>query len=83
MGVKVRFFSAVKDYAGVEELELELPKDTTVNELLDLLCRKFNKLKTLFKEIDVIVMGDGNILQENVNISGFKEIAVLPPFSGG
>jgi molybdopterin converting factor subunit 1 len=81
MKLKVKFFASYKEALGLDELELELDKDSDVNALLEILRKDYPKLGNLLETLVVSV---------NLEYAGFEtklkegdEVALLPPVSGG
>lgn len=90
--VKVRFFATYRDLAGVRELEVEVPDNTTVLTLAKILEEKFPKLKGRLIERDRIreetkVLVNGRNIEwldrENTKISDGYTVAFFPPVAGG
>ena len=77
MRIKIKYFGLLTEITNCQE---EYVADTfsTVNELLDLLYKKYPKLK----EKDFQVAQNNSIVALETKINN-TEIALLPPFSGG
>lgn len=79
--IKVLFFATLRDRAGTKSTELDIPADTTVQTLKDLVVESFPGLK---ETMDTVVISinrefafDENIVPDNA------EVAMFPPVSGG
>ena len=79
--IKVLFFATLRDRAGTKSTELEIPADTTVLALKDLVVDWYPGLK---ETMDTVVISinrefafDESIVPENA------EVAMFPPVSGG
>jgi molybdopterin converting factor subunit 1 len=79
--IKVLFFATLRDRAGIRSTELEIPIDTTIHGLKDLLVESYPSLQ---ETMDVVVVSvnrefafDETIVPENA------EVAMFPPVSGG
>ncbi len=79
--VNVFFFATLRDYVGAKSLQLEVPLDTTVGELKDLLIESHPRLSlardTLMAAINREYAGDDQ------QIPLHAEVAFFPPVSGG
>jgi molybdopterin converting factor subunit 1 len=79
--IKVLFFATLRDRAGTKNVELEIPTETTVQALKDLVVDAYPGLK---ETMDTVVISvnrefafDESIVPENA------EVAMFPPVSGG
>lgn len=79
--IKVLFFATLRDRAGTKSFELDIPKNTTVQKLKDLVVEAYPGLK---ETMDTVVISvnrefafDESILPEDA------EVAMFPPVSGG
>ena len=79
--ITVLFFATLRDRAGTKSVKLEIPVETTVQGLKDLLVQSYPGLR---ETMDTVVVSinrefafDENILPENA------EVAMFPPVSGG
>lgn len=79
--IKVLFFATLRDRAGIKNVELEIPVETTVQALKDLVVDAYPGLK---ETMDTVVISinrefafDESIVPENA------EVAMFPPVSGG
>ena len=70
----VLFFGPLREQFGTSQVEIEMPKDSTVLDL----CEQLKIDPTIIK-----VAVDGEIVPISVNLSKDSEIALLPPVSGG
>jgi len=79
--IKVLFFATLRDRAGTKFFELDVPAETTVQALKDLVVEHYPGLK---ESMDTVVISinrefafDENPIPENA------EVAMFPPVSGG
>ncbi|MBN1451101.1 MAG: molybdopterin converting factor subunit 1 [Anaerolineales bacterium] len=79
--IKVLFFATLRDRAGTKSLEIEIPEDTTVQTLKDLIARDYPSLKQSMETI-VISINREFAFDESVVPDG-AEVAMFPPVSGG
>lgn len=77
MQIKIKYFGLLTEITNCQE-EYVTDSLSTVNELLDLLFKKYPELK----ERDFQVAQNNSIVALETKINN-TEIALLPPFSGG
>lgn len=80
MNVRVRFFAAMAQQAGVSATTLALPEDTPVHAVQQALQDRFTAIKWVpgtMLAINQQYVGPGHLLREG------DEVAVIPPVSGG
>jgi molybdopterin synthase catalytic subunit len=79
--VKILFFATLRDYVGTRFLELDLPAETTVAALEDLLITRYPRLEKVRNSMLVAVnhqyAAADQVIPENA------EVAFFPPVSGG
>lgn len=84
MKVRVRFFSILKDVAGEEYVELELPGGSKLRDLLDKINKLYPDLEKLSgEEVGVIALVNGNYGKLDDTLRDGDEVALIPPASGG
>ena len=78
---KVLFFATLRDRAGTKSFELEIPSETTVQDLKSMVVEAYPGLKD---SMDTVVISinrefafDENLVPQNA------EVAMFPPVSGG
>ena len=79
--IKVLFFATLRDRAGTKTVDLEIPAETTVQDLKNLVVESYPGLK---ETMDTVVISvnrefafDESLVPENA------EVAMFPPVSGG
>lgn len=81
MKVHVQFFSRLRDLAGVSEMVLDVPDESKVAELLDILYSRTPALRDWDKNILVAAgiefVGRDYILQPG------DQVSIMPPVQGG
>ena len=81
MKVHVQFFSRLRDLAGTQEAELEVPDATNVASLLEILYSHTHALRDWDKSILVAAgvefVGRDYVVQPN------DQISIMPPVQGG
>jgi len=79
--ITVKFFAAPREALETDEIELEVPAGTTVEDLLDLLKEEYPVLRTYMRFLSVAVnrayVGMGTELHDG------DVVACLPPVGGG
>jgi molybdopterin converting factor subunit 1 len=79
--IRVLFFATLRDRAGTKSLEIEIPEDTTVQELKDRIARDYPNLKQSMESVVISINRefafDESVVPENA------EVAMFPPVSGG
>jgi MoaD family protein len=81
MKVHVQFFSRLRDLAGVQEMELEVPESARVTDLLDNLYSRTPPLRDWDKSI-LVAAGVEFVARDYVLKPG-DQISVMPPVQGG
>lgn len=76
MRVRVRLFAALRERAGVPELELELPEGALVGDAID-------QTKALTEGIPVAVAVNEEYVDVDTMLHEGDELALIPPISGG
>lgn len=81
MKVRVQFYSQLRDFVGAPELELDLPNEATVNDLLEEIYQRTPTLRSRDKSI---LVGAGvEFVDRNYTIKPDDEISIMPPVQGG
>jgi len=79
--IKVLFFATLRDRAGTKNADLEIPAETTVQALKDMVVVAFPGLKETMATVVISINRefafDESIVPENA------EVAMFPPVSGG
>lgn len=77
--VRVRLFAALRELAGVSEVEAE---GATPEELIEALAGRFGERFAGIARAGSVVV-DGERASFETPLSGREEVALLPPVSGG
>ena len=77
MEIRIRYFGMIVEKTGCNEEQFDIDNGC-VSDLLALVIDKYPKLEIT----DFIVAQDKIIVDDTMKLNG-KEIALLPPFSGG
>lgn len=79
--ITILLFATLRDYTGVEKLELEIPSQATVADLKGLLVKTYPKLSPAQNSMMAAV--NHEYAAEEQVIPPGAEIAFFPPVSGG
>lgn len=79
--VRVLFFGHYRDITGGDALPVNLPKESTVADLADLLACREPRLSDLLSRTRAAVGAD--FASADSTLSAGDEVAFLPPMSGG
>jgi molybdopterin converting factor small subunit len=81
MKVRVQFFSRLRDLAGVQEMELEVPEGTTAADLLETLHSRTPALRAWDKSI--LVAAGVEFVGRDYVLKPDDKISIMPPVQGG
>src|SRR5947209_6698834 len=76
MIVRVRLFAILRERAGAESVELELPSGARVGDALA-------QIETLTRELPVVMAVNQEYAAPDTVLSPGDELALIPPVSGG
>lgn len=80
--ISIHLFANLKEKAGTDCLELEIPTTCTVNGLKSVLKQAYPALASQLNKVVVTVNG-GQVFIENEVLPLNAEVTILPPFGGG
>jgi molybdopterin converting factor small subunit len=79
--VRVQFYSHLRELAGAPQLDLDLPPEATVADLLEKVFAQIPALRSCQKSI---LIGAGvDFVDRNYNLKPGDEISIMPPVQGG
>ena len=81
MKVHVQFFSRLRDLAGVQEMQLDLPDSTTTRDLLETLYSRKPALRDWDKSI--LVAAGVEFVDREYVLQPNDQISIMPPVQGG
>jgi molybdopterin converting factor small subunit len=81
MKVHVQFFSRLRDLAGVQEMELEVPESARVADLLEALYSRTPPLRDWDKSI--LVAAGVEFVGRDYVVRRGDQISIMPPVQGG
>jgi len=76
MQVRVRLFAGLRERAGADELELELPEGALVGDALE-------RMRALTEGVPVVMAVNREYADPESPLHGGDEVALIPPVSGG
>jgi molybdopterin converting factor subunit 1 len=82
MFVSVRLFAMLRERAGSEAVEVELPEGATVQDALDALGRQHGLTDTISR-LPVVMAVNREYAAADTTLSEADELALIPPVSGG
>ncbi len=82
MTLKVRLFAMLRERAGQETIELELPGEATVSDLISILKER-EDIGELVERMPVLIARNRDYVDEHEQLAEGDELALIPPVSGG
>jgi molybdopterin synthase sulfur carrier subunit len=79
--VKVLYFSSVKDKLKKQLEELEIKENATVEELINVLQKKYPEAKDNF--LNAMIAVNEEYKDKNYTLKNNDVVAIIPPVSGG
>jgi MoaE-MoaD fusion protein len=76
MKVRIRLFAGLRERAGADQVELDLPEQASVRDALD-------RLGGITSDVPVVMAINQEYANENTVLSAGDELALIPPVSGG
>jgi molybdopterin synthase catalytic subunit len=76
MHVRVRLFAGLRDRAGTDEVELELPEGAVVGDALD-------RLRSVTGDLQAVMAVNREYARAHTALHPDDELALIPPVSGG
>jgi molybdopterin converting factor subunit 1 len=81
MRIKILFFATLREYVGAKTIELEIPANTTVAGLKELLAGRYPKMIPAKNSIMAAINREFAADEQVISLD--SEIALFPPVSGG
>ena len=79
--IRVLFFATLRQAAGMKTLDLEIPDQLSVRDLLEMLGRDYPSLKEPLKTVVVAI--NREFAFEDALIPAGSDVGLFPPVSGG
>jgi MoaE-MoaD fusion protein len=76
MEVRVRLFAGLRERAGADEIQLQLPDDARVGDALE-------QLGDLIRDVPVVMAVNHEYADRGASLRPGDEVALIPPVSGG
>ena len=81
MRVTIRLFALLKDRAGADHLEIDLPEKSTIAHAVEQVRNRFPTLADHLNHIALAL--NRSYTQSNTPLQDGDELALIPPVSGG
>lgn len=81
MKVRVLFFSILQDLTGEREIMVDLPDDTAMSALLEILFQRWPKLREWDQSLLLAI--DQTYVKRQARLYNDAEVALMPPVQGG
>ena len=81
MKIRLRFFAALREIIGLEEMEKEVAEGTTAGRIFEELVDEYPKLSSYGKVIQIAI--NQEFADRQRVVVSEDEVAFLPPVSGG
>ena len=81
MELSVRFFALYRERAGLSNVTLDLPDDSTVGDLTLEVRRRFPNLAP--PQVDIVVAVNAEYAQAGDMLHHGDDVCLIPPVSGG
>lgn len=82
--IRVRYFASLREALGRAEVTLDLPQSVkTGRDLVNLLASQFPRAAAHLSAPTLRIALDQEIASFDAPLAGVKEIAFLPPMTGG
>lgn len=81
MKIRVQFYSRLRDLAGRPELELDVPEEAKIVDLLEMLYARTPALREWDKSI--LVASGVEFVTRDYALGPNDDISIMPPVQGG
>jgi molybdopterin converting factor subunit 1 len=81
MITKISFYAVLREITGVNQVELEIPDNCSVNELRGILLKEYPRLRQGLET--AIIAIDHSHSDDNITIKPGMEVSIFPPIVGG
>ena len=81
MKLRVRYFASIREFTGLREEDVDVPNETTAEELKWRVIGMHSSLKG--QEGNVLVAINGSFVEPKRILTPGDEVALFPPVSGG
>ncbi|MCG3155538.1 MAG: hypothetical protein DKINENOH_02144 [bacterium] len=81
MKIRILLYASLRDAVGAREVEIELPGPLTPLQIAERLASQYPRLGPHLKSLSFAV--DGEFVPAHAALAEARELALLPPVSGG
>ncbi len=81
MKIKVLYFSSLKDKLGKNMEDIDLPENSTVEDLISTLKEKYSEISDSLD--NVMLALNEEYVEKNTPVKDGDTVALIPPVSGG
>lgn len=85
--IKIRLFGAFRNYGNGESIELEVPRNSSVEDVKDFFSKKLHSLHPDFHNtgliLDSVLASEDEVLDARSRLVSSCSLAILPPVCGG
>ena len=81
MELLIRFFALYRERAGLNELSLDLPQNSTVADLTAEVRRRFPNLAP--PQVNIVVAVNADYAEAETVLKPGDDVCLIPPVSGG
>eukprot|EP01134_Creolimax_fragrantissima_P006665 CFRG6665T1 len=81
--VRLLFFARSRELAGTSETSIQVPKTTTVNNLLKIIVKHYPQLEPVVDSVAVAVNEEFQGNSVELTLTAGDIVAIIPPISGG
>ena len=83
MRIYVKYLAAIADYTGTREEVIEIGDGASLEDLINLIRRKYPRLSEFEKRFRILILLNGVNSSPETKLSDGDRVALLPPVSGG
>ena len=81
MKIQVHFYAQLRDLAGAQTVDVDLPENAAVSDLLEMLYSQIPALRSQDKNI---LVGAGlEFVERNYKLKSDEDVSIMPPVQGG
>jgi molybdopterin converting factor subunit 1 len=81
--VAIKLFAIYREKAKVDKIELDMQKDISLKDLIEIVKERIPSIKGLIKEGRGMVAVNQEIAKLDAIVKDGDEVALIPPVSGG
>lgn len=81
MKIRIKFFAALQEITGQQEMELEVEEGSTPADLLERLCQRYPQMARFRNSL--LISRNMEFVSPKSTLAEGDEVAFIPPVSGG